>query len=33
MSFTTNTLGHVSLDLKVGPIRAPTFMHVIEGNT
>ena len=28
-----NTLGHVSLDLKVGPIRAPTLMHVIEGNT
>nr|POE89672.1 hypothetical protein CFP56_38060 [Quercus suber] len=28
-----NTLGHVSLDLRVGPIRAPTLMHVMEGNT
>ena len=24
---------HVSLDLKVGPIWAPTFMHVMKGNT
>ena len=28
-----NTLGHVSLDLRVGPIRAATLMHVMEGNT
>ena len=28
-----NTLRHVSLDLRVGPIWAPTLMHVIEGNT
>ena len=28
-----NTLGHVSLDLRVGPIQAPTLMHVMEGNT
>ena len=28
-----NTLGHVSLDLKVGPIRALTLFHVMEGNT
>ena len=28
-----NTLGHVSLDLRVGPIRAPTLIHVMEGNT
>ena len=28
-----NTLGHVSLDLRVGPIRAPTLMHVMKGNT
>ena len=28
-----NTPRHVSLDLRVGPIWAPTLMHVIEGNT
>ena len=28
-----NTLRHVSLDLRVGPIRAPTLMHVMEGST
>ena len=28
-----NTLGHLSLDLRVGPIQTPTLMHVIEGNT
>ena len=28
-----NTLGHMSLDLRVRPIRAPTLMHVMEGNT
>nr|POE81723.1 hypothetical protein CFP56_58990 [Quercus suber] len=28
-----NTLRRVSLDLRVGPIRAPTFMHGMEGNT
>ena len=28
-----NTFGHVSLDLRVGPIQAPTLMHVMEGNT
>ena len=28
-----NTLGHVSLDLRVGPIQAPTLMHVMERNT
>ena len=27
------TLGHVSLDFRVGPIRAPILMHVMEGNT
>ena len=27
------TLGHVSLDLRVGPIRASTFMHVRDGDT
>nr|POE66823.1 hypothetical protein CFP56_52033 [Quercus suber] len=27
------TLGHVSLDLRVWPIPAPTLMHVMEGNT
>ena len=27
------TLGHVSLDLRVGPIRAHTFMHVMDGDT
>nr|POF27167.1 hypothetical protein CFP56_08538 [Quercus suber] len=26
-------LGHMSLDLMVGPIQAPTLMHVMEGNT
>ena len=28
-----STLGHVSVDLKVGAIRAPTLMHVMEGST
>ena len=28
-----STLGHVSFDLKIGPIRAPTLMHVMEGST
>ena len=28
-----STLGHVSVDLKVGLIRAPTLMHVMEGST
>ena len=28
-----NTLGHMSLDLRVGPIQAPTLMHVMKGNT
>ena len=28
-----NTLGHVSLDLRVGPIWASTLMHVMERNT
>ena len=27
------TLGHVSLDLKVGPIGACTLMHVMDGDT
>ena len=27
------TLGHVSLDLRVGPIRASTLMHVRDGDT
>ena len=28
-----STLGDVSLDLRVEPIRAPTLMHVMEGST
>jgi len=28
-----NTLGHVSLDLRVGSIHATTLMYVMEGNT
>ena len=28
-----NTLRHFSLDLRVRPIRTPTLMHIIEGNT
>ena len=28
-----NNLRHVSFDVRVGPIRAPTVMHVMEGNT
>ena len=28
-----NTLGHVSLDHRVGPIHATTLMYVMEGNT
>ena len=27
------TVGHVSLDLKVGPIRARTLMHLMDGDT
>ena len=27
------TLGQMSMDLRVGPIQAPTLMHIIEGNT
>ena len=27
------TLGHVSLDLRVGPIRVPILMHIMERNT
>ena len=26
-------LGHVSLDLRVGPIRAHTLMHVMDDDT
>ena len=32
-AFQQSTLGHVSLDLRVGPIRAPTLMHVMKGST
>ena len=28
-----NNLRHVSFDIRAGPIRAPTVMHVMEGNT
>ena len=28
-----STLGYVSLDLTVGPIRACTLMHVMDGDT
>ena len=28
-----HTLGHVSLDLTLGPIRACTLMHVMNGDT
>ena len=28
-----NTLGHVSLDLRFGPIRVPIATHMMEGNT
>lgn len=27
------TLGHMSLDMRSGPIRAPTLMHVTNGDT
>ena len=32
-SLQQRTLGHVSLDLRVGPIRARTLMHMMDGDT
>ena len=32
-SLQQHTLGHVSLDLRVGPIRVHTLMHVMDGDT
>ena len=29
----SNTLGHIMVDLKVGPLRSPTRFHILEEET